>query len=199
MFHEQLDNYGYFATRTYPYLTGCFEPGNDPSFTATSTTNPPILPNQEIRLVWPKHLILHPSSNRIWQGCRWWRQYDEWDHGTWLGRQCSLKQQRGDPCSGGASEGREGAEPPQIRSKPPQIQSKTLNFLKSGAWNMRLWGLSPLRFFSRRAQPPKNRKPGAAARPMGVTSGGKYDLTNEAALEHGCRDGFDDWAIRVVW
>ena len=35
--------------------------------------------------------------------------------------------------SGGASEGREGAEPPQIRSKPPQIQSKTLNFLKSGA------------------------------------------------------------------
>ena len=81
----------------------------------------------------------------------------EWTENCWkekrIGKWATVS---GMVCSGGASEGREGAEPPQIRSK-------TLNFLKSGAWNMRLWGLSPLRFFSRRAQPPKNRKPGAAA------------------------------------
>ena len=71
--------------------------------------------------------------------------------------------------------GERGLSPPRFGLSPPQIQSKTLNFLKSGAWNMRLWGLSPLRFFSRRAQPPKNRKPGAAAR---------WDTRQTCLLEH---------------
>ena len=41
MFHDSTGNYGYFATRTYPYLTGCFGPGNYPNFTPNCTTNPP--------------------------------------------------------------------------------------------------------------------------------------------------------------
>lgn len=41
MFHDSIGNYGYFATSTYPYITGCFGPGNYPSFTPTCTTNGP--------------------------------------------------------------------------------------------------------------------------------------------------------------
>ena len=40
MFHDSIGNYGYFATRTYPYITGCFGPGNYPSFKPNCTTNP---------------------------------------------------------------------------------------------------------------------------------------------------------------
>ena len=64
----------------------------------------------------------------LWVG---FRVMTECLFGPMLPRKC-LVYKRG-TLSGGASEGREGAEPPQIRSKPPQIQSKTLNFLKSGA------------------------------------------------------------------
>ena len=39
MFHDSIGNYGYFATTTYPYLTGCFGPGNYPSFGPNCTTN----------------------------------------------------------------------------------------------------------------------------------------------------------------
>ena len=28
MFYDSIGNYGYFATTTYPYITGCFGPGN---------------------------------------------------------------------------------------------------------------------------------------------------------------------------
>lgn len=41
MFHDSIGNYGYFVTRTYPYITGCFGPGNYPSFIPTCTTNGP--------------------------------------------------------------------------------------------------------------------------------------------------------------
>ena len=42
MFHDSTGNYGYFATSTYPYLVGCFGPGNYPSFGPNCTTNGPI-------------------------------------------------------------------------------------------------------------------------------------------------------------
>jgi hypothetical protein len=41
MFYDSIGNYGYFATTTYPYITGCFGPGNYPSFAPICTTNPP--------------------------------------------------------------------------------------------------------------------------------------------------------------
>ena len=41
MFHDSIGNYGYFATSTYPYITGCFGPGNYPNFLPNCTTNPP--------------------------------------------------------------------------------------------------------------------------------------------------------------
>lgn len=41
MFHDSVGNYGYFATTTYPYITGCFGPGNYPSFTPNCTKNGP--------------------------------------------------------------------------------------------------------------------------------------------------------------
>ena len=41
MFFDSIGNYAYFATRTYPYITGCFGPGNYPSFTPNCTTNSP--------------------------------------------------------------------------------------------------------------------------------------------------------------
>ena len=41
MFYDSIENYAYFATRTYPYITGCFGPGNYPSFTPNCTTNSP--------------------------------------------------------------------------------------------------------------------------------------------------------------
>ncbi|CAF1535037.1 unnamed protein product, partial [Didymodactylos carnosus] len=32
MFYDSIGNYAYFATQTFPYITGCFGPGNYPSF-----------------------------------------------------------------------------------------------------------------------------------------------------------------------
>ena len=40
MFYDTIGNYGYFVTQTYPYITGCFGPGNYPSFKPNCTTNP---------------------------------------------------------------------------------------------------------------------------------------------------------------
>ena len=40
MFYDSIGNYGYFATSTYPYVTGCFGPGNYPSVKPNCTTNP---------------------------------------------------------------------------------------------------------------------------------------------------------------
>ncbi|CAF2953149.1 unnamed protein product [Rotaria sp. Silwood2] len=39
MFYDSIGNYAYFATRTYPYITGCFGPGNYPSVFPNCTTN----------------------------------------------------------------------------------------------------------------------------------------------------------------
>ncbi len=39
MFYDSNGNYAYFATSTYPYLVGCFGPGNYPSFGPNCTTN----------------------------------------------------------------------------------------------------------------------------------------------------------------
>jgi hypothetical protein len=39
MFYDSIGNYAYFATSTYPYLVGCFGPGNYPSFGPNCTTN----------------------------------------------------------------------------------------------------------------------------------------------------------------
>ncbi|UJR25030.1 hypothetical protein I4U23_006390 [Adineta vaga] len=39
MFYDSIGNYGYFATTKFPYITGCFGPGNYPSFGPTCTTN----------------------------------------------------------------------------------------------------------------------------------------------------------------
>ncbi|CAF1502836.1 unnamed protein product [Adineta steineri] len=41
MFHDSIGNYGYFATQTYPYITGCFGPGNYPTATVNCSTNAP--------------------------------------------------------------------------------------------------------------------------------------------------------------
>ena len=41
MFHDSTGNYAYFATSTYPYLVGCFGPGNYPSFGVNCSTNAP--------------------------------------------------------------------------------------------------------------------------------------------------------------
>ena len=39
MFHDNIGNYGYFITQTFPYITGCFGPGNYPNFSPNCTTN----------------------------------------------------------------------------------------------------------------------------------------------------------------
>lgn len=39
MFYDSIGNYAYFATYTYPYMIGCFGPGNYPSFGPNSTSN----------------------------------------------------------------------------------------------------------------------------------------------------------------
>lgn len=39
MFYNLLGDYAYFATNKYPYITGCFGPGNYPSFGSNCTTN----------------------------------------------------------------------------------------------------------------------------------------------------------------
>jgi hypothetical protein len=39
MFYDAIGNYAYFATSTYPYVVGCFGPGNYPSFGPNCTTN----------------------------------------------------------------------------------------------------------------------------------------------------------------
>ena len=41
MFHDSTGNYAYFATSTYPYLVGCFGPGNYPSFGVNCSINAP--------------------------------------------------------------------------------------------------------------------------------------------------------------
>ena len=41
MFYDSIGNYAYFATSTYPYITGCLGPGNYPAFTPNCTTNGP--------------------------------------------------------------------------------------------------------------------------------------------------------------
>jgi hypothetical protein len=41
MFYDSIGNYAYFAISKYPYITGCFGPGNYPNFTPNFTTNPP--------------------------------------------------------------------------------------------------------------------------------------------------------------
>ncbi|CAF0898891.1 unnamed protein product [Adineta steineri] len=39
MFYDSIGNYAYFATSTYPYLVGCFGPGNYPLFGPNCTSN----------------------------------------------------------------------------------------------------------------------------------------------------------------
>jgi hypothetical protein len=39
MFYDTIGNYAYFSTIKYPYITGCFGPGNYPSFGPNCTTN----------------------------------------------------------------------------------------------------------------------------------------------------------------
>ena len=39
MFYDSIGNYAYFATSTYPYLVGCFGPGNYPACGPNCTTN----------------------------------------------------------------------------------------------------------------------------------------------------------------
>ncbi|CAF1328451.1 unnamed protein product [Adineta steineri] len=39
MFYDSIGNYAYFATTKFPYITGCFGPGNYPSFGPSCTTN----------------------------------------------------------------------------------------------------------------------------------------------------------------
>jgi hypothetical protein len=42
MFFDSIGNYGYFVTQTYPYITGCFGPGNYPTgISLNCTTNGP--------------------------------------------------------------------------------------------------------------------------------------------------------------
>ncbi|CAF0969399.1 unnamed protein product [Adineta steineri] len=40
MFYDSIGNYAYFATTTYPYITGCFGPGNYPNAKPNCTANP---------------------------------------------------------------------------------------------------------------------------------------------------------------
>jgi len=39
MFYDTVGNYAYFATTKFPYITGCFGPGNYPSFGPSCTIN----------------------------------------------------------------------------------------------------------------------------------------------------------------
>jgi hypothetical protein len=39
MFYDSAGNYAYFATTKFPYITGCFGPGNYPSFGPSCTSN----------------------------------------------------------------------------------------------------------------------------------------------------------------
>lgn len=48
MFYDSMGNYAYFATRTYPYVVGCFGPGNYPTFLPNCTTNAPAAYNKSI-------------------------------------------------------------------------------------------------------------------------------------------------------
>ncbi|CAF1214715.1 unnamed protein product [Adineta steineri] len=40
MFYDSIGNYAYFATTTYPYITGCFGPANYPNAKPNCTSNP---------------------------------------------------------------------------------------------------------------------------------------------------------------
>ena len=49
MFFDSIGNYGYFVTNTFPYITGCFGPGNYPKgLRPNCTTNPPTYYNKSI-------------------------------------------------------------------------------------------------------------------------------------------------------
>ncbi|CAF1075328.1 unnamed protein product [Rotaria sordida] len=41
MFYNSAGEYAYFTTRKFPYITGCFGPGNYPSFSVNCSTNAP--------------------------------------------------------------------------------------------------------------------------------------------------------------
>ncbi|CAF3573351.1 unnamed protein product [Rotaria socialis] len=41
MFYDSIGNYAYFATRKFPYITGCYGPGNYPSVSVNCSTNAP--------------------------------------------------------------------------------------------------------------------------------------------------------------
>jgi hypothetical protein len=41
MFFNSNGDYAYFATQTFPYITGCFGPGNYPSVSVNCSTNAP--------------------------------------------------------------------------------------------------------------------------------------------------------------
>lgn len=41
MFYNSNGDYGYFATQTFPYITGCFGPGSYPSVSVNCSTNAP--------------------------------------------------------------------------------------------------------------------------------------------------------------
>ena len=42
MFYDSIGNYAYFATRKYPYLTGCYGPGNYPNVSVNCSINAPL-------------------------------------------------------------------------------------------------------------------------------------------------------------
>ncbi|CAF1375564.1 unnamed protein product [Didymodactylos carnosus] len=58
MFYDSIGNYAYFATTTYPYITGCFGPGNKESYeTLISTDRWPIrINNININVTQPKFI-----------------------------------------------------------------------------------------------------------------------------------------------
>ena len=59
MFYDSIGNYAYFATTTYPYITGCFGPGNYPNFQPNCTTNP------ALRYTKSSYATLFSTSNAV--------------------------------------------------------------------------------------------------------------------------------------
>jgi hypothetical protein len=41
MFYNSNGDYAYFATQTFPYITGCFGPGSYPNASVNCSTNAP--------------------------------------------------------------------------------------------------------------------------------------------------------------
>jgi hypothetical protein len=57
MFYDSFGNYAYFATTTYPYITGCLGPGNYPAFAPSCTTNGPgAIPNHRMQRLSPRRI-----------------------------------------------------------------------------------------------------------------------------------------------